>query len=285
MLLKDFLPGPAWRAFVRWYRIVHFEFDKAVAIPAKAYPPKPEEVLNFFLRDPFAVERENSKKEYQPPVTLVGQRTLVTKQYNGHDFLNFQIVFQPTALFRLTGIPSSELTNQFLDAECVFSTSIRSTFEQLQCAKSYSELLTIGENFVGTLVKHTRKEFHGLDAVAQHMTQSDGNVSLDWLAKEACLCTKQFKRKFNERTGVNPKTYARIIRFNKAFNIRNRYPDRDWLMIAIECGYYDYQHLVKDYKDFTGLTPSAFHLLEVNSPESVLGLTNELYRSRITLAQ
>ncbi|MDQ4138998.1 MAG: AraC family transcriptional regulator, partial [Bacteroidota bacterium] len=159
----------------------------------------------------------------------------------------------------------------------------RHTFEQLQMAKTYNELLAIGESFVRTLVNHTRKDFHLLDAVAKYMTLSDTNISVDWLAKESCLCTKQFKRKFQERTGVNPKLYVRIIRFNKAFNIKNRYPEWDWLRIAIDCGYYDYQHLVKDYKDFTGLAPNEFHLLESTSPERILGLADEVYRSRLSL--
>lgn len=280
MILKDFLPSLELREFVRCYRIVHFEFDKTATAPFKAYPPKPEVILHFFLKDSFAIEGIDSDKKHQPPVTLIGQRTFVTKQYNGNDFLNFQVVFQPTALFRLTGIPSHEITDQCLDAEPVFSKNVRFTLEQLQLAKSYTDLLIIGENFVRMLISRPRQDSHLLDSVAKYMMQYDGNVSLDWLAKESCLCIKQFKRKFNERTGLNPKKYARIIRFNKAFNFKNKYHDKDWLRIAIECGYFDYQHLVKDYKDFTGLTPTDFHFLETKSPENTLGLTGELYRDR-----
>jgi hypothetical protein len=75
MLLRDFLPDPAVREIVRWYRIVHFEFDKTATIPAKAYPPKPEDILHFFLRDLYAIERVNGNKEHQSPIILVGQRT------------------------------------------------------------------------------------------------------------------------------------------------------------------------------------------------------------------
>ncbi|MDQ4139081.1 MAG: AraC family transcriptional regulator, partial [Bacteroidota bacterium] len=115
--MRDFLPSPAVREFVRWYRIVHFEFDKMATIPAKVYPPKPEDILHFFLRDSYAFERINIEKEYLSPITVIGQRTFVTKQFNGNDFLNFQIVFQPTALYRLTGIPAYDLTNKFINAE------------------------------------------------------------------------------------------------------------------------------------------------------------------------
>jgi AraC-like DNA-binding protein len=181
----------------------------------------------------------------------------------------------------LTGIPSFKLTDQFIDATFAFSKNIRFIHEQLKHAKSYSEMLLIADRFVAELVSNARKDVHPLDAVSKLMMKRYGNVSLDWLAKESCLSTKQFKRKFNERAGVNPKMYSKIIRFTKAFNTKNRYPEMDWLRIAIECDYYDYQHLVKDYKNFTGLTPYEFHLLECNSPECKLGLSGELYRDRM----
>jgi len=282
MLLRDFLPGPALREFVQLYRVVHFKFDNFAQIPFKAYPPKPEECLYFNLRDQLVIGSNNSsQRNTLQPITLIGQQTSVNRRYFKNDFLNFQIVFQPTGLFRLTGIPSFELTNKFIDAETIFGKNIHLIYEQLQHARDFAEMLLIADRFVADLICHARKDAHLLDSVSQTMMHRDGNISLDWLAKQSSLCPKQFKRKFNERAGVNPKTYARIIRFAKAFNTKNAYPYMDWLRIAIECNYYDYQHLVKDYKDLTGSTPNEFHLLESNSPERMLGLTDELYRSRV----
>jgi AraC-like DNA-binding protein len=245
------------------------------------YSPKPEECLYFILQDSLMFELNNStKKDSQLPI-VIGQQTIVNRRYFHKKFLNLQVVFQPTGLFRLTGIPAFELTNQIVDAEYIFSKNILFIHEQLLHAKSYSEMLLIADKFVADLINHARKDVHPLDSVSKVMMQRHGNISLDWLAKESCLCIKQFKRKFNERAGVNPKTYERIIRFNKAFNIKNAYPTRDWLRIAIECDYFDYQHLVKDYKGFTALTPNELHMFENNSPEHRLGLTDELYQSRI----
>lgn len=85
-------------------------------------------------------------------------------------------------------------------------------------------------------------------------------------------------RQFKERTGVNPKLYERIIRFDKAFRVKNSQPRFDWLRIAVECGYHDYQHLSKAYKDFTGLTPTGFHALEEKAPERLFGLSEGFYK-------
>lgn len=278
MILHDFLPNPMVREFIQCYRIVHFEFDNADNLPGKAYPPKPEQCLHFFLRDPLAIETTGGKKSYQPPIVLSGQRTSLIKRYIGTSFLDTQIVFQPTAVFRLTGIPAYEFTNQLIDGTAVFSKNIQFTFEQLQLSKSYAQVLVILERFTQNLVCQARQDSVLLDAVSRQMMQPGKNSSIDWLAKESCLCTKQFERKFIQRAGVNPKTYARIIRFNRAYNLRNHFPDKDWLGIAIESGYCDYQHLAKDYKDFTGFTPPEFHLLESNSPGKCTGT----YQKRIS---
>ncbi len=86
MLIADFLPGPLLRKFVQCYRIVYFQFDKTDHIPFKAYPPKPEQCLHFFLRDSFAIAKDN-KKDFQPHILLSGQQTSLIKQYNGNDFI------------------------------------------------------------------------------------------------------------------------------------------------------------------------------------------------------
>lgn len=281
MLIRDFKPVAAVREFVQFYRIVHFEFDKTEKVPFKAYPPKPEQVLHFFLRDALAIENADQKISPQPPILFIGQSTSLTKRINGNNLLNVQIVFQPMAVFRLTSIPAYEFTNQHLDATSIFKNNIKCTFEQLQSAKTYSELIHIVSLYVEELVCHSRTEVPPIDFISRQMLHSRDSLSVDLLAKESYLGTKQFRRIFYERTGVNPKTYMRIIRFNKAYNFKNWFYDDDWSRIAAECGYSDYQHLSKDYQELTGLTPPQLHLLESNSPENVLGLTKELYHSRL----
>lgn len=286
MILKDFAPHPSLNEFVQCYRIVHFDFAPATEPVLKAYAPRPEVCLHFFLRETERVQFGSGQvKDHRFPVVLAGQQTAVFNRYLvGRDFRTFNIVFQPTALFQLTGISSFELKDQYLDAETIFSSNVRLILEQFQHAASYQEMITIADRFVTSLVNKCRKEVHQLDTVSRLMIRSGGKLSLDWLAKESYLSPKQFKRKFYERTGLNPKTYLRIIRFNKAFNIRNAYPRWDWLRIALECDYYDYQHMVRDYTEFTRQTPTEFHRLESNSPERMLGIAADIYKSRAALA-
>ena len=59
----------------------------------------------------------------------------------------------------------------------------------------------------------------------------------------------------------------------QSYWLRLKNPALDWLSIAIACGYNDYQHLVKDYKEFANTTPNLFFNEERQAPGRVLGLS------------
>jgi AraC-like DNA-binding protein len=282
MLLKDFLPARELIEFVRCYRIVHFSFGTNSPTPIKAYPPRPEHCLAFYPRDTEKAEYAKSGKQmHHFRTSLTGQQTELINRQVGNDFIILQIVFQPTGLYRLTGIPSSELTNQYLDGALVFP-NVHLINEQLYHAKTYDEMLDISNKFVHDIINSRKiKDRHGIDEISKLLLHQNDCYSLDKLADQSCLCTKQFERKFNERTGVMPKIFSRIARFDRAFRMKNRNPKMDWMRIAVECGYYDYQHLVKDYRKFTSYTPTRFHIIEDQAPERSLGLSEAWYRHSI----
>ncbi|MFN8251228.1 MAG: AraC family transcriptional regulator [Ferruginibacter sp.] len=278
MLLKDFIPAPDVQEFVQLYRIVHLVFEKGTAVPAKAYPPRPEQCLAFYPYDTETVVYERSGKEIKNiPIVLYGQFAEVTQRSIGNNFLVFQVIFNPGALYRLTGMPSSEITNQYMDAATVLPAAVKEVNEQLYHANNYSAMIAVADNFIRTLIKQSRKDQHPADLACKLMLKADNRMSLQQLASSSFISSKQLERKFKERTGVNPKLFERIIRFDKAFRLKNSKPGMDWLRIAMECNYHDYQHLAKEYKDFTGLGPNAFHDIENNAPERKLGLIEGYY--------
>ncbi|WP_229598201.1 helix-turn-helix domain-containing protein [Runella aurantiaca] len=268
------LPSPALREYVRQFQIVGCEFPRSMAVlPVKSYWPRAENCLSFFPKDPEKVEYGFDGKLVESTRSrLYGQHSIVTNRHVGRDFMVFQVQFQPGALFRLTGIPANELTNTFLDAEQVFSTEIRLVNERLSYAGHYTEMIEIVESFLLHLIKKVKKNERPIDKVSRYILQNPSTASLDWLADQACLCQRQFYRQFIQREGVSPKLYARIARFENAMKLKNAQPSKDWLSVAIDLGYYDYQHLVRDFKEFTNLTPNAFFLQDGHSPERAFGV-------------
>lgn len=267
------LPSPALREYVRLFQIVGCEFPASLPVlPVKAYWPRAENCLAFFPKDPEKVEYGFDGNPIESPRSRVyGQHSIVTNRYVGRDFMVFQVQFQPGAFFQLARLPVSELTNNFVDAEAIFSTEIRLVNERLSYTRHYTEMIGVVEDFLLHLVRKSKRQVRPIDRVSQFLLYHPNTASLDWLADQACLSQRQFYRQFVEREGVSPKLYARIARFENAMKLKNAQPTKDWLSVAIDLGYYDYQHLVRDFKEFTSLTPNEFMLQDTKSPERVFG--------------
>src|SRR4028119_214607 len=115
MVLFEFTPSKILTEYVRTYKLVHFVFDHIQHIPFKPYPPKPEHCLSFLPRDTETVEYANSGKRIDKLTSvLTGQQEEVTNRFVGRDFLAFQVLFMPGALYRMTGVPSYEITNLYI---------------------------------------------------------------------------------------------------------------------------------------------------------------------------
>jgi AraC-like DNA-binding protein len=277
LLLKDFIPVADVQEFVQLYRIVHFRFEPGMEPPPKAYPPRPEHCLAFYPFDTETVQYTNSnRKEQDIPIVLYGQFDQVTHRMIGNNFMVFQVIFYPGALYRLTGMPSSEIHNEYIDATTVFGNQLHLVNEQMAIAKDYLAMIDVANDFIRQLVKISKKPKRPIDDACSLLLRSE-NYSVAQIAKESFVSVRQLERQFIERTGINPKLYERIIRFDKAFRLKNSRPQFDWLRIAVECGYHDYQHLAKAYKDFTGLSPTGFHAIEDKAPERMFGLSEGFY--------
>ncbi len=280
MLLKDFPPAADISDYVQLLRIVHLQFDANQPLPFKAYPPRPEHCLAFYPFDTEKISYASDGKEVKNvPVVLYGQFAEVTNRYIGANFLVVQVIFWPGALYRLTGIPADELTNVYADASTFIQGNLEQTNELLRRAHNYAAMLHIVQDFVRCLIRKAKKSRLPIDDAIAQMLKPASALSVDGIARQACLSIRQLERKFKERTGVNPKLYQRIIQFDRAFRLKNSHPHLDWLRIALECGYHDHQHLAKAYKDLTGLSPNAFHEIEERAPERHFGLNEGYYQA------
>ena len=88
------------------------------------------------------------------------------------------------------------------------------------------------------------------------ITRHAGNCDLAGVAREAGLSMRQLQRRFLSDVGVTPKLFARIVRFQRVFERWDASPG-DWARVAVECGYYDQPHLLRDFRQFAGEPPAA----------------------------
>jgi AraC-like DNA-binding protein len=87
---------------------------------------------------------------------------------------------------------------------------------------------------------------------------TSGRASIGRVAARAGMTTRHLQRRFAERVGVSPKLLARILRFQRTLLHRAAAdrPRPDWVRVAVDCGYTDQSHLIRDYGAFAGETPA-----------------------------
>jgi len=272
---RDYQPSEPLKAYVKGYRFRHFLLQQPMKQSFKPFPPRPEQCLTFYPRGFESVENVYSGTFVRRPRSVIsGQFTQRVNRFLSYpEFLMIEVDLHPGALHRLTGVPFKELTNKDVDAEAFFPAEMRRVNERLGSAANFTEMIGIIETFLLQLLQKEKQTFGAVDQVLQLITHQSYNCTVDALAQQSFLSPRQLERKFDDRIGISPKTFLRICRFNQSYWLYLAKPQLDWLTIAIACGYNDYQHLVKDYKDFANATPRSFFNEEVKSPGRVLGLT------------
>jgi AraC-like DNA-binding protein len=257
MIQRSFPPSPHLKKFIREYVLVHLEIDENIFVPVKPYPANPEQGITFYVKG-FVTSFNPATRttEKRPPVVIFGQPVSMQNLQPTHQYLMFDIRFQPGALFKLLRIPMTEFLHKNIDAELILGLEIRDVNDHLANTLNYDDMLSIVESYLWKKVKQQKDEYHPFEKIGPLIQESPQCFCLDKIASEACLSRSQFERKFQLQTGVTPKFFSRICRFYQAFELKALNPQLDWLAIAIQTGYNDYQHLVKDFKQFSGNAPN-----------------------------
>lgn len=92
----------------------------------------------------------------------------------------------------------------------------------------------------------------------QRLLITAGGVPIGRIAKEVGWSHKHLIAKFKQQVGLPPKTAARLVRFDQVWHRVDGHRQRDWGQIAADSGYADQAHLIRDFRQFTGTTPTAF---------------------------
>jgi AraC-like DNA-binding protein len=198
-----------------------------------------------------------SENDYQPRTFLCGQTTgygdLVQK--GAVDMIT--VVFTPVGAGAFFRMPMSKLNDTVVsideseDSE-LKELSIRmcETFDDEACARLADTF------FLKRLSGLKYYNYNRLNAVVCSVNHGVSDVNL--LAQTACLSYKQFNRIFSEHVGARPKDFLRIVRFQRALYHMQMQPSTSLTALALECGFYDQSHLIREFKLFSGYTPGEY---------------------------
>jgi transcriptional regulator GlxA family with amidase domain len=89
------------------------------------------------------------------------------------------------------------------------------------------------------------------------LVKKRGQLALADFADAAGVGDRQLRRCCHKHSGLAPKQLARMLRFRHASMLLRR-GVKDIAGLALDCGYYDQAHLVRDFRALAGTSPARF---------------------------
>lgn len=225
-------------------------------VPAFGLPARTDQFIEFYLGEPVRVSVDGAAPAVVPEIVLVAPHTRPGKslQMVG-DIDTFTIHFEPTGLHRLFGLPLRGLGDQAVAAGDLLGRRVQGLRAELARAGSFEARVASACLWLAGPLAAARAA-DALDAAAASWRQDGASVSV-W-ARRLGWSERHLHRSFVERTGLSPRLHGRLVRFQHLMDAHARQPHASLTELALDAGYYDQAHCIRDCRAFTGQPPAAF---------------------------
>ncbi|MCI0403957.1 MAG: helix-turn-helix domain-containing protein [Acidobacteria bacterium] len=165
--------------------------------------------------------------------------------------------FRPAGAFPFLAVPMDQLTDRRVDLADVWPGG-RSL--EMPAADSGSLLALVARLEAGLLSRVNRLPAPDplVQAVVRALADSGGGASIAALAGAYGVSRQQLRRRFRQHIGINPKRFSRVLRFRRLLQAITSVPRPELALAALEAGYFDQAHMISDFKELTGLSPTQY---------------------------
>jgi AraC-like DNA-binding protein len=242
---REIQPSAQLRPFVRTFWIL--EHDGEEATPQRVVPDGHSELILNWGR-PFEMFQRD-RWIGQPRHFLAGQidQPLLLRPKGPAKMLG--IGFHPHGAARLFAPSMRELSGRFTPIEDLSPALARDLDRSLNSPDPLAAV-------EATLLGCTHPGDPLVAEAVRRIALAKGASGLAGLARDLGLSIRQLERRFRDAVGLPPKVFCRIERFNNVFRVLGQ-GAWNWVETAMECGYYDQAHLIRDCKDIAGATPAS----------------------------
>jgi AraC-like DNA-binding protein len=169
-----------------------------------------------------------------------------------------QINFTPIGARLFFGRPMVALARRVVALDNVLGPLAERLAQRLYEAPDWAARFDLLDALILGRIATVRAPAAGVVHAWQRLQNAGGALGIGRLAAEIGCSRKHLVTTFRGEIGLPPKTLARILRFDRVVKRLERAGRPHWAEIALDCGYYDQAHLIRDFRQFTGTTPTGW---------------------------
>jgi len=257
MEFKYFSPSDILKPYIKCYYI--FKSDSDIEFEDTVFPSGDMEVI-FNLGEGVWESSVENKFYRNPPIELWGQVTkpLAIKSKGRHTMLGIRFLTHSAGYFFNDEI--GVFNNQVSDLGDIMGRPVKILHSQLLETTSLTRRIELIENFLLKRLAGSEKKSFRIDKVANILTSIKKNSEEDnigIIASRHGITPRYLQKLIYQHTGLSPKSFNKINRFQLSLRLITK-NEQPFTSIAYDCGYFDQSHFIRDFKSFTGVTPSAY---------------------------
>lgn len=247
--METFQPSPHLKFYIDCFWIL--ETDRPESIEHRVIPDGSQQL---FIHYGTPLMTKNS---IQQQSFLNGQNTSYLDVKSAGITRFISINFKPWGLAPFIKAPVFELTNHEADLTSVLGSSGRDLEEKVLVASSTKERIAILETYLMNRLSLSHQPLYKMIANRAESIYTAKHTNAETaLYSDIGMCSKTFEKYFKSVIGIKSTEFKKICRLNRAVKLMRT--DIKFTELAHLTGYFDQSHLIKDFKNLTGLTPKQF---------------------------
>lgn len=257
-MTKLFTPHPALRPFIQFYQYAELGKKDEWTMQSLVASPDPVMVL-VTERESIDFKEDGERRTYES-VALLAPLTQYKEAAVKSRVKSLWIAFRPCGISEILGLHTKEHVNQCINFTDLMGSKIEADRAQMTAQKEPEKIVEQVENFLLTQLRHNKKNTNNSRlcyVLEQLKAQCHKKNIISTICKQTGYSIKSFERHTLQMTGICPKQFQRIVRFNITLTSVLRKTDVSWAQTAYEFGYTDQTHFIREFKSFYGKTPGA----------------------------
>lgn len=254
MEYRQYAPPPPLRRFVECLWTLRAR--DAAGPPQRVLPDGSVELI-LHLGGEFRRHEPDGVVHRQPRALVVGDVARWMMLESPADVHLIAVRFRPGMTRGVLGVPAGALAGGCHDLAAIGVRELGGILERVGNANPADRL----DLLLGALqAAHLRAAepaacfAHAFEVIRQRA----GRVAIDEVAVAVGCSPRHLERQVRAESGLSPKQFARLCRFQAVVGRLQGDSPPAWARLAVECGYHDQPHLVRDFRSFAGTTPAAY---------------------------
>ncbi len=194
-----------------------------------------------------------------PRCFLIGQLTKPYEVEPTGETGTFFVCFHPNGFWPFATYPIKEMENTAVPFEKIFEKSGQEIAQEMLNANSTAERISLIETFLFNQLNNVETHNDIVESAVETILTAKRKLSVNELSRLNNINRRQLVRKFSLAIGLSPKQLLKTIRIQTTLKTLLTKEVTSLTNLAYENEYFDQAHFIKEFKEFTGLTPKEFY--------------------------